>query len=283
MKALFPLSSAVFRRNYLPGALASPAVAALSRHGRLAFVVLFLSVCLAALGPLSALAGPVGRLVIADTPNTNRVFGPVAAARPRNAGQTVALAAPVQRRVSGSVEYRLQVHAPQPPKEYRVQAGSGGKRWVAVSSGGAGVAPTRVRGAALPDAVPADWQSRIHLTGARHGLDEALLAAVIRVESNFNARAVSPKGALGAMQIMPDTGKLLGLENFFDPDANVDAGARYLSSLINQFPRLDDALAAYNAGPGAVLRHGGTPPFAETRNYVDSVLLYYRLYGQSGK
>jgi soluble lytic murein transglycosylase-like protein len=123
-----------------------------------------------------------------------------------------------------------------------------------------------------------EWRQRLCETGRRYGLDAALLAAVVRVESNFNPQAVSPKGALGAMQIMPDTGKHLGLKDFFDPDANVDAGALYLSGLLRQFPTLEYALAAYNAGPESVRRHGGPPPYAETQRYVSLVLDYYNQY-----
>jgi soluble lytic murein transglycosylase-like protein len=122
-----------------------------------------------------------------------------------------------------------------------------------------------------------DWQRIIRGAGRRHGVDEALLTAVIRVESNFNPNAVSRRGALGAMQIMPETGRALGLENFFDPEANVDAGARYLAGMLRMFPSLELSLAAYNAGPGEVRRRGGSvPPYGETRAYVERVLSEYR-------
>jgi soluble lytic murein transglycosylase-like protein len=122
-----------------------------------------------------------------------------------------------------------------------------------------------------------DWRTIIRNASRRHGVDEALLTAVMQVESNFNQYAVSPAGARGAMQIMPETGKALGLWNFFDPVANTDAGARYLAEMLRIFPRLELSLAAYNAGPEAVHRYGEQiPPFQETRDYVVRVLSLYR-------
>ena len=129
-----------------------------------------------------------------------------------------------------------------------------------------------------PLEVPQEWRARITRASHRHGVAKALLAAMLMAESNFNPRAVSPKGARGAMQIMPDTGRELGLRDMFDPEANLDAGAEYLASLLRKFPRLELALAAYNAGPGAVWRHGGVPPYEETQTYVARVLALYSRY-----
>ena len=110
-------------------------------------------------------------------------------------------------------------------------------------------------------------------TGAagRHGVDASLLAAVASVESNFDAGAVSPAGAQGLMQFMPATAKGLGVSPL-DPASAVDGAARYLKQLTGQFGSTELALAAYNAGPGTVSRHGGIPPYPETQNYVRNVM-----------
>jgi peptidoglycan DL-endopeptidase CwlO len=105
----------------------------------------------------------------------------------------------------------------------------------------------------------------------RHGVDASLLAAVASVESNFDAGAVSPAGAQGLMQFMPDTARGLGV-SALDPASAVDGAARYLKQLTGQFGSTELALAAYNAGPGTVSRYGGIPPYAETQNYVRNVM-----------
>lgn len=106
-----------------------------------------------------------------------------------------------------------------------------------------------------------------------NAIERALLAAVAKVESNFNPYAVSPKGACGILQLMPQTVKRFGVKNVFDVTQNIEAGARYLRWLIDRFDgRVDLALAGYNAGEGAVDRHHGLPPYAETEWYVLKVL-----------
>jgi hypothetical protein len=108
---------------------------------------------------------------------------------------------------------------------------------------------------------------------ARHGLPESLVAAVVSVESDANPRAVSRRGALGLMQLMPSTAASLGVRDAFNPAQNVDGGARHLRDLIDRFAGdLPLALAAYNAGAQAVLRHKGVPPYPETRAFVARVL-----------
>jgi soluble lytic murein transglycosylase-like protein len=107
-------------------------------------------------------------------------------------------------------------------------------------------------------------------------LDPNLIAAVIGMESAFRTLAVSPRGARGLMQIMPETGRELGLSDPFDPAANIRAGSRYLKEQLLRFDTLEKALAAYNAGPGSVLKHGGVPPFPETQNFVRRVLERWR-------
>jgi soluble lytic murein transglycosylase-like protein len=111
----------------------------------------------------------------------------------------------------------------------------------------------------------------------RHGLDPALVLAVVQVESGFRPAAVSPKGARGLMQLMPSTAAHLGVEDSFDPGQNLDAGARHLGGLVARYRGdLVKALAAYNAGEAAVERHRGVPPFSETRAYVERVLRRYQ-------
>ncbi|HEF4763135.1 TPA: lytic transglycosylase domain-containing protein [Pseudomonas putida] len=110
-------------------------------------------------------------------------------------------------------------------------------------------------------------------------LPAALLHAVIQAESQYNPSAVSPAGAGGLMQLMPDTARELGVKNVYDPKANIQGGAKYLKRLMTMFDNdIELAVAAYNAGPQAVLSRGGVvPPFAETQRYVPNVLNQYRL------
>lgn len=116
----------------------------------------------------------------------------------------------------------------------------------------------------------------IHRTAARYGIDPLLLASIVEIESGFDPEAVSSRGAAGLMQVMPSTAGTAGPADLCDPELNLDAGARYLRSLLNRFRGdLELALAAYNAGPGNVRRYGGVPPFRETRRYVDKVLEIY--------
>jgi hypothetical protein len=115
--------------------------------------------------------------------------------------------------------------------------------------------------------------SHIRDAAHRYGVSEQLVTAVIRVESGFNPRAVSPKGARGLMQLMPATASQLGVRNAFDPAENIDGGVRHLRGLMERFENnLPLALAAYNAGEGAVAQYGGIPPYRETQQYVTRIL-----------
>jgi soluble lytic murein transglycosylase-like protein len=123
---------------------------------------------------------------------------------------------------------------------------------------------------------PADIDAAINEAAARHHVDPNLVRAVIKVESNFNPNAVSRKGAMGLMQLMPQTARQLNVTNPFDPIQNVDAGVRHLKQLMESYGgdvRL--SLAAYNAGAGAVSRSSGIPRFAETRQYVRRITELY--------
>lgn len=116
----------------------------------------------------------------------------------------------------------------------------------------------------------------------RHQLDPALIHAVISAESGYDPQAVSPKGAMGLMQLMPATAQRYGLSDPFDPIANIDAGVRYLRALIRRFKNISLALAAYNAGADVVVRYrNSVPPYLETRKYVVRVLHFYMLYRKS--
>jgi len=119
-------------------------------------------------------------------------------------------------------------------------------------------------------------ESAIEAAAQRHNVDANLVRAMIQVESNFNPHAVSNKGALGLMQLMPKTAKSLKVNNAFDPQQNVDAGVRHLKTLLNNFGGdIALSLAAYNAGEMAVQHHKGVPPYAETRDYVKRITALY--------
>jgi soluble lytic murein transglycosylase-like protein len=145
-----------------------------------------------------------------------------------------------------------------------------------------GLPPELVRGL-VPDevleeivAAEGDLQAQARAAAERYGLDPALVLAVVHVESGGEARALSPKGAQGLMQLMPKTAAELGVMDRLDPAANLDGGSRYLDALLRKYRGdLRKALAAYNAGPGAVARHGGVPPYRETQEYVRRVLRRY--------
>ncbi|MFY9822409.1 MAG: lytic transglycosylase domain-containing protein [Thermoanaerobaculia bacterium] len=125
------------------------------------------------------------------------------------------------------------------------------------------------------------YGAAISLAAERHHVDGLLLAAVVSVESDFAPRAVSPRGARGLMQVTPVVGEAYGARDLFDPYVNLDVGCRYLCSLLKDSGgNLERALAAYNAGPGAVDRYDGVPPYSETRSYVREVLDLYAEYNR---
>jgi soluble lytic murein transglycosylase-like protein len=119
-------------------------------------------------------------------------------------------------------------------------------------------------------------EEMIREVSGRYSVDPALIRAVIQAESNWNSTAVSRKGALGLMQLVPETAQQMGVNNAFDPRQNLDGGVRYLQTLLRRYNGdLDKTLAAYNAGPGAVDRAGGVPRLRETREYVRKITSSY--------
>ena len=123
------------------------------------------------------------------------------------------------------------------------------------------------------------YRELIYQAADRHGIEPAMLKAIIMAESSFNPKAVSSRGAQGLMQLMPQTAESLGVADAFDPGKNIDAGAKYFRQLLNHLGGdVELALAAYNAGVQNVLNHKGIPPYKATQNYVEKVLTYYEHY-----
>jgi soluble lytic murein transglycosylase-like protein len=122
-----------------------------------------------------------------------------------------------------------------------------------------------------------DVDAAIDAAAARHNVDPNLVRSVVKVESNFNPNAISPKGAMGLMQLMPSTARSLNVANPFDPAQNVDAGVRHLRKLLDSYGgSVTLSLAAYNAGSGAVARSAGVPHFRETQDYVRRITKLYQ-------
>jgi soluble lytic murein transglycosylase len=133
--------------------------------------------------------------------------------------------------------------------------------------------------AAVEPLVNASYDDLIQTASGRNNIDAALIRAVIKAESDFNARARSQKGAMGLMQLMPETARLHNIGDAYNPSENVEAGARHLRMLLDRYQGdLELSLAAYNAGSAAVERYRGVPPFSETREYVRRVLRFYDSY-----
>jgi hypothetical protein len=121
-----------------------------------------------------------------------------------------------------------------------------------------------------------DYEQLAVAIAKKYDFDPELIKAVIEAESGWNPRAISKRGALGLMQIMPETAEYLGVQNPFDPEENINAGVRYLKLLFEKFGSIRLALAAYNAGPTVVQRYKGVPPYLETNNYIKNILYQYK-------
>jgi soluble lytic murein transglycosylase-like protein len=169
-----------------------------------------------------------------------------------------------------------------PPAAQYAAAGSAEPITVALQSTAAAGSPP---GAGVPAASGADaggaYVPLIERAAARYGLDPSILYGLIQQESGFDPSARSSAGALGLTQLMPSTAASLGVVEPLDPAQSIEGGARYLSQQLHQFAgNTADALAAYNAGPGAVQQYGGVPPYPETQQYVAKVLGYAAAYSQ---
>ncbi len=136
--------------------------------------------------------------------------------------------------------------------------------------GATALGATPPAGSRLPAGTP--FAAEIEAAAGRYGIDPALLAGLIKAESNFDPNAGSPAGAQGLTQLMPETASSIGVTDPTDPLQAIDGGARILSEHLETFGDVELALAAYNAGPGAVEQHGGIPPYAETQAYVPRVI-----------
>ena len=202
------------------------------------------------------------------------VKGGLAAAKP---GDILAFGSPVHH-VGIYIGDNKMIEAPRPGLAVRIsevyETPTAIRR---IIPEGAGLTASSVAGmtmAGTTSRVPAGtpYGDLFQAAAAKYGVDANLLVAVARQESGFNAKAVSPAGAQGIMQLMPGTAQGLGVSNSFDPAQAIDGAARLLKSLEQEFGRTDLAHAAYNAGPGAVHRYGGMPPYPETQNYVRSIM-----------
>ncbi len=182
----------------------------------------------------------------------------------------------IQQRIQ-EIQARLDaLKPPQPtaaPSSFSVPDSSGLSG--PIGKGAGGLSPMNPFGPGThvdAPGAPAELKGMIHNAATAANIDPLLYEALIGVESSYNPNSVSSAGAKGLSQLMPGTAKLLGVDNPFDPAQSLQAGARYLGQMIGKFGDVRHALAAYNAGPGAVQKFGGVPPFAETQRYVDSVL-----------
>jgi len=162
-------------------------------------------------------------------------------------------------------------------------ASSFASQLAAAQTGTGASTATSATGTTLGGGTPSAYDAQISAAAAKHGIDPALLKGLIRQESNFDPNATSGAGAQGLTQLMPGTAAGLGVTDATDPAQAIDGGAKYLKQQLDRFGGdASKALAAYNAGPGAVAKYGGVPPYAETQNYVTKVLGYAAEYRGTG-
>jgi hypothetical protein len=196
---------------------------------------------------------------------------PVASLAQAQPGDILAFGSPVHH-VGIYVGDNKMIEAPRPGKDVRIgpvyETPTAIRRIVDDAPATAPTGP--VPAGRVPASTP--YADLFNGAAAKYDVSATLLSAVARQESGYQPRAVSPAGAQGLMQLMPATARGLHVSDPMDPAQSVDGAARLLRSLLDRFDRTDLALAAYNAGPGAVLRYGGVPPYPETRNYVRSVM-----------
>ena len=188
--------------------------------------------------------------------------------------------------VPNDPRYKLVMRTPAYSKKAAQTTSSFAPSSLYSASRGSTSYPTRRSNAKLSRSGEANRQrfiSDVDRIAAQYRLDPALMHAVISAESSYNPWAVSPKGAMGLMQLMPGTAERFGVKNAYDPIANMHGGARYLRWLLDNFNDTRLAVAAYNAGEGAVQKYGNQiPPYRETQTYVDRVLSYYQQYRTAG-
>jgi len=201
---------------------------------------------------------------------------PVASLAEAQPGDVLAFGSPVHH-VGIYIGNNQMIHAPRPGKDVEIssvyEAPTAIRRIIPDGSATGSLSGlSGVVGGTGRIAAATPYASLFESAAARYGVSADLLAAVAKQESGFNPRATSPAGAQGLMQLMPATATGLGVTDPYDPAQAVDGAARMLKSLTDRFGSTELALAAYNAGPGAVLRYHGIPPYPETQNYVRSVM-----------
>jgi soluble lytic murein transglycosylase-like protein len=198
--------------------------------------------------------------------------GATQAASPSVASAALAASAGYSSAQSANADYADFASALQAA----TSADTAGVTDASTSAGSPGIAYQGVSGES------GEYESLVDQAAARNGLDPAVLHGLIEQESGFDSSATSSAGASGLTQLMPGTASSLGVANPLDPAESIEGGARYLGQLMSEFGgNTEDALAAYNAGPGAVQQYGGVPPYTETQSYVSKVLGNAEAYRQS--